>query len=629
MPLEQASKLFGARPSSFAPDLSPNGDRLVYLSAGPGASTIAFVKDLSSKTERPLLRSTGKPDQLYWCAFADERWVICRFGGHVKSGGMLYGVGRTIAVDTTNGATHRLGSQPSRDGDTFVQFDGKIIDWLPDAQGKVLMQRDYPRPTTGAHLIGVDEIQIDPFKSHVVEPAYSEDVDFMTDGHGSVRIRSDSGTDQSNLLTGKTTYFYRTKADKKWVRLPENDTDFTPLVIDQSLDSLYFLKPLKARAALYRIKLDGSNAETLVASNPDVDIDSVIQFGPGQPVAGYRYTDDRTRSVYTSAPMQALGKALVSALPDLPLINFVGASRDANKILLHAGSDVDPGAYFLLDRQKRRMEPVLNSSDAIDGTGLAPMKAVSIPTADGQHIPGYLTMRDDLGSGPHPFIMLPHGGPSDRDAWGFDWLTQFLAARGYVVLQPNYRGSSGYGKDFLGENAFKGWRKVMSDIHDSADWVIKQGLADPNRMAIVGWSYGGYAALQSATMDPRYKAVVAVAPVTDLRQLRRDAQGFREEKLNQDEIGKGSELVEGSPVRHAADIHAPVLLVHGTLDANVDYDHSKHMLSALRGAGKAADLLTFEGLDHQLDDSNVRVQMLSRIGELLDRTIGAKPPSDK
>ncbi|MEG3155836.1 alpha/beta hydrolase family protein [Sphingomonas sp. RB1R13] len=629
MSLEQASKLFGARPTSFAPDLSPNGDKLVYLFAGPGASTVAIVKDLSLNTEKALLRSTGKPDQLYWCAFADERWVICRFGGQVKSGGMIFGVGRTMAVDTTNGATHRLGSPSSTDGDAFVQFDGKIIDWLPDAQGKVLMQRAYPRATTGADLIGVDEIQIDPFRIQVVEPANSEDVNFMTDGHGSVRIRSDLGADENNLLTGKTSYYYRTKAGKKWLRLPENDPDFTPLVVDQSLDSLYFLKPLKARSALYRIKLDGSNAETLIASNPDVDIDTVIQFGPGQPVAGYRYTDDRTRSVYTSAPMQALGKALASALPNLPLINFVGASRDAIKVLLHAGSDVDPGSYFLLDRQKRRMEPVLNSSDVIDGTGLAPMKAVSIPTADGQHIPAYLTMRDDLGSGPHPFIMLPHGGPSDRDAWGFDWLTQFLAARGYVVLQPNYRGSSGYGKDFLGENAFKGWRKVMSDIHDSTDWGIKQGLADPNRMAIVGWSYGGYAALQSATLDPRYKAVVAVAPVTDLKQLRRDAQGFREEKLNQDEIGKGSELVEGSPIRHAADIRAPVLMVHGTLDANVAFDHSKRMLAALRGAGKTADLLTFEGLDHQLDDSNVRVQMLSRIGELLDRTIATNQLSNK
>ena len=125
------------------------------------------------------------------------------------------------------------------------------------------------------------------------------------------------------------------------------------------------------------------------------------------------------------------------------------------------------------------------------------------------------------------------------------------------MIQPNYRGSSGYGKDFLGENAFHEWRRVMSDIRDSADWLQKQGLADPKRIAIVGWSYGGYAALQSAAMDPRYKAVVAIAPVTGLKQLGHENQGFISAALIKDEIGKGDQLDEGSPINHAGDIHAP------------------------------------------------------------------------
>jgi dipeptidyl aminopeptidase/acylaminoacyl peptidase len=306
----------------------------------------------------------------------------------------------------------------------------------------------------------------------------------------------------------------------------------------------------------------------------------------------------------------------------MPLINFVGSSKDGNKLLLHAGSDVDPGVFFLLDRATKRMDPMLNSNELIDGSGLAPMKAVSVPTSDGKTIPAYVTMRTDLPPGPRPAVVMPHGGPAARDTWGYDWVGQFLAARGYVVIQPNFRGSGGYGKDYLGENAFHNWRLVMSDIRDSADWLAKQGLADGNRIAIVGWSYGGYAALQSAALDPRYKAVVAIAPVTDLKRLRRDAQGFREEKLETEEIGKGDQLVDGSPINRAADIHAPVLLVHGTLDGNVDYRHSKRMLAALQRAGASADLLTFESLDHQLDDSDARTQMLTRIGQLLEKTIG-------
>lgn len=621
MPIAQAAKLFGSRPTAFAVDLSPDGDKLVYLSAGPGASTVAHLEDLTRKTDVVLTHSTGKPAQLYWCDFADERWVICQFGGERSQAGQVYGVARTIALDTTTGTIRQLGVQTDG-GDEFLQFDGQIIDWLPDQQGAVLMQRNYVGQHGGPDRIGVDRIQIDPFKVSVVEPAIPRDLDYMTDGHGVVRVRSAATTDINEDFTGTAKYEYRTAVDGKWLALPESDPDFTPLAIDRSLNSLYFLKPLNERDALYRMALDGSGAETLVASNPDVDIDSVIRLSAGGPVVGYRYTDDRTHSVYTDPKTKSLGAALAQALPQMPLINFVASSRDGNKLLIHAGSDVDPGVFFLLNLKTHQMDPVLNSSDLIDGSGLAPMKAVSVPTSDGKSIPAYVTMRSDLGAAPHPAIVMPHGGPSDRDTWGFDWLGQFLAARGYVVIQPNFRGSSGYGKAFLGENAFHDWRKVMSDIHDSADWLVKQGLADPDRMAILGWSYGGYAALQSAEMDHRYKAVVAIAPVTDLKRLRRDVEGFRQERLEKEEIGKGDQLVDGSPINHAADIHAPVLLVHGTLDGNVDYNHSKHMLAALQHAGTSADLLTFDGLDHQLSDSDARTQMLTKVGELLDRTIG-------
>jgi len=621
MAIAQAAKLFGARPTAFAPDLSPDGDKVIYLAAGPGASTDVHLRDLTSGDDVILAKSSGRPDQLSWCAFTDERWAVCRYGGQIDQGGFVYPVARTIALNTADGTIKRLGVRLGMDG-AFLQFDGRVIDWLPDEPGSIIMQRNYPGENGMPQKVGVDAIRIDPFRVKVLEPAIAVDYDYMTDGHGTVRIRSTLATDVHNDFTGGTKYEYRIAPDGKWLPLPENSDDFTPLVVDRAANALYLLKPFNGRAALYRLQLDGSGAETLVASNPDVDIDSTIQLNSGQSVVGYRYTDERTRAVYTDPDIQALGKSLAEALPQSPLIDFVGTSRDGNKILLHAASDVDPGVFFVLDRKTHRMDPVVNSSDAIDGAGLAPMKAVTIPTSDGHSIPAYVTMRADLAPGTHPTIVLPHGGPSDRDSWGFDWLGQFLAARGYVVIQPNYRGSAGYGEDFLGQNAFHDWQIVMTDIRDSADWVVKQGLADPSRMAIVGWSYGGYAALESAALDTRYKAVVAIAPVTDFKQLRRDAEGFRDAELEQKQIGKGAQLGDGSPVNRAADIHAPVLLIHGTADANVSYDHSKRMLAALKRAGGNADLLTFQGLDHQIADSDARTQMLTRIGELLDRTIG-------
>lgn len=622
MDISQAARLFGERPAAFAPDLSPDGDKIVYLAAGPAAITVVHVMDLTTQSDRLLAKSTGKPEQLEWCGFADERWVVCRFGGWMKLFGLTMPVARTVAVDTMTAKVRSLGAAEHSAEEGFEQFDGEVLDWLPDDQGALVMQRRYAGQNGNPERIGVDRIRIDPFRVNTVEAAMARDFDYMTDGHGTVRFRSEAKTDFNGLFTGESSYEYRLPGSTKWLALPEGGKDFTPLVVERQSNSLYFLKPLNGRDALYRIKLDGSGSESLVASNPNVDIDSVIELGPGQPVIGYRYTDDRTHSVYIDSSAKKLGDALAKAVPDLPLINFVGASKNGQKLLIHAGSDVDPGVYFLLDRQTNRMDPVLNSSDSMDGSELAPMKAVSVPTADGKSIPAYVTMRADLAGGPRPAIVLPHGGPTARDTWHFDWIAQFLAARGYVVIQPNFRGSAGYGKAFLGENAFHDWRQVMSDIRDSADWLVKQGLADPNRMAILGWSYGGYAALQSAAMDPRYKAVVAIAPVTDLKELRRDARGFRNETIEKEEIGKGDQLSDGSPINHAGDIHAPVLMVHGTLDGNVDYDHSRRMLAALKRAGGNADLLTFESLDHQIDDWDARTQMLTRIGELLERAIG-------
>jgi dipeptidyl aminopeptidase/acylaminoacyl peptidase len=487
----------------------------------------------------------------------------------------------------------------------------------------VLLHRNYPNLNNdGEGGSGVDELQLGSFKvSHVVSAAAGEQ-DFLTDGHGAIRFRGISELNQFGKLTGKQKWSYLRAGSEEWQGLPDLGEDFQPLAVDRRTDSLFYLKPLDGRQALYSIKLDGTNVSTLIAKNDKVDIDGVLRFGAGRDVAGYTYTDDREHLVYTDPAARSLAGALSRAIPDLPLINIAAHDKAYRKLLIHASADVDPGVYYLLDQSTKKMDIVLESNKLIDRSLLAPMRQVDVPMSDGKSIPAYVTRSASTGAGPQPVVILPHGGPTARDSWGFDWLTQFLAARGYVVVQPNYRGSGGYGKDFLGDNAFKQWKLVMSDIHDTSDWLVRQGIADPNRMAIMGWSYGGYAALQSSSMDPRYKAVVAIAPVTSFRKLRGQMAGFTNEDLSLKEIGKGDQLQEGSPINRAGSIKAPVLLVHGTLDGNVDYEQSKAMQAALNKAGNPAQLMTFKGLDHQLADSEARSEMLTAIGQLLEKTIG-------
>ncbi len=369
--------------------------------------------------------------------------------------------------------------------------------------------------------------------------------------------------------------------------------------------------------------LDGSGTKTLVAKNDKVDIGGVVRIDRGLPVIGYSYTDDRNRTVYFDPEFKKLASALGRALPKTPMIDFAAASRDGKTLLIHASADTDPGAYYVLNRATKQMEQVLFSRELVQPETLAPVQSISYPAADGTMIPAYLTVSKDGPAKGLPAVVLPHGGPSSRDSWGFDWLAQFLAARGYAVIQPNYRGSAGYGNEFLGENAFRDWRTAMNDISDSAKYLVAQGIADPNKLAILGWSYGGYAALQSASLEPsRYKAVVAIAPVTDLEMFKRDFYKYTSSKLARETVGSGAQLKPGSPLQNAARIKAPVLLVHGDMDINVASRHSVEMAQALQKAGTPVEFVRHKELDHFLDDSNARVDMLNRVGQLLDRTIG-------
>ncbi len=636
MPLNQAARQFGVRESAWAADLSPSGRKLVFLSAGPGSSTIAKVLDLDTKKVTPIFGSSGKPESLEWCEFATESQLICMYTAVDNIGGVLAGFSKLVTLRADGTKQQSLGSKRAGYDLYIRQSDGSILDWLPDNEGSILMARTYvPKVEERATNIkderlglGVDRVELATLRSKVVEEPKRTASRYMSDGRGNVRIMAFSDFDGTDNLTGIIKYRYRTQGDQEWKPLGNynfsTETGIWPVAVEQSSNAAYVLEDLNGRDALYRVTLDGSGTKSLVASNDKVDIDGVVRIDRGLPIIGYSYTDDRARVVYFDPEFKKLGGSLSRALPTTPLIDFVAASRDAKTLLVHASADTHPGTFYVLNRATKQMEQLLLSREQLDGQQLAPVQSINYPASDGKMIPAYLTMSKDGPAKGRPAVVLPHGGPSARDSFGFDWLAQFLASRGYAVIQPNYRGSAGYGDEFLGENAFRDWKKAMSDISASAQYLVNQGIADAGKLAIVGWSYGGYAALQSATIEPdRYQAVVAIAPVTDLSLLRRESDDYINGKVARDFIGSDSvNLRQGSPLQNAARIKAPVLLVHGDLDINVRIAHSTKMADALRNTGTPVELVRYPELEHQLDDSNARAEMLLKIGQLLDRTIG-------
>jgi dipeptidyl aminopeptidase/acylaminoacyl peptidase len=473
--------------------------------------------------------------------------------------------------------------------------------------------------------VGVVRLNVETLATKIIEPPRDSQAIWMSDGQGQLRLHGTAELSSGGYTTGRVKYAYRTKDSRDWKTLSDyiEGDDFQPLAIDATIDSLYALRKRDGRMVLTKIALTDSPVETVVAENPRVDIDDVVRSGDGQRVIGYTYVDDVRHTVYFDPEYKALSTALTNALPDHPAVYFVNTSQDGTKVLLFAGSDRDPGHYYLFDKATKSLGELMAVRPNLSGRALAEEKAISYPAADGTVIPAYLTLPAGKAAKNLAAVVLPHGGPTSRDEWGFDWLAQFLAARGYAVIQPQYRGSGGFGDAWLAQNGFKGWRTSIGDISAAAHYLVKEGIADPNRLAIVGWSYGGYAALQSAATDPSlYKAVVAIAPVTDLSLLKTEAENYTRYKQTAAFIGDGPQLIEGSPLRRAAAIQAPVLLVHGDLDVNVGFEQSQRMEAALQGAGKQSEFLSFTGLDHQLEDNDARSTMLLKIGQLLDRTIG-------
>ena len=633
--LEDDAAAFGSREAVSEATLSPDGTSVLYVTPGPGPKTYAVISNLVTGKTIPMTSSDGSPENLRWCNYSAPDRAVCRVSWNSRDPeGDILGFGRLIAVDL-DGKNAKLLGQPSSWYDAGLrQFDGTILDWNGSRDGTVLMQREYvpEEGKIGSHIVrekqglGVDSVDTRSIRSLSVEPPKDTASNYMTDERGNVRVMTVPDVNHSGTFSGRVKYLYRTKSSRDWKSLADYadvDSQIQPLAVDADIDAVYVLKNKNGRLALYTIKLDGTLAERLVAENPNVDIDDVVRFGDGQRVIGYTFADQSRHAVYFDPEFEALSASLSKALPKLPLVNFVDSSADGRKLLIFAGSDTDPGRYYLIDRDKKTLNEAMLERPELEGRTLAEVKSVTIPGSGGAQIPAYLTLPPGKDPKNLPAVVLPHGGPAARDEWGFDWLPQFLAARGYAVIQPQYRGSAGYGDKWMNENGYRNWQASMADIAASTRWLASQGIADPNREAIVGWSYGGYAALMEAATDPSlYKAVVAIAPVTDLQLYKQDFAHFTSSEMIEQMVGSGPNLVAGSPLQHAAAIQAPVLLVHGDMDTNVRAWHSEKMASALRSAGNSVEFLEYKGLDHQLDDSTVRKEFLTHIGQLLDRTIG-------
>ncbi|HMI21173.1 MAG TPA: alpha/beta fold hydrolase [Sphingomonas sp.] len=631
MSREQAAKMFGARPAIFQMSLSPDGKRIAYVGAAAGQASVVMVGDLVKGELTPITYSDNKPQNLYSCGWSDVDRLVCTTYGQALINNYRLSFTRLFAVDADGKNIRALGAFVPSNPRRLNQYDGEVIDWL-DVKGRILISRDHIQgETTGTMVagsvdgIGVDLVDTRTNVARSVERARANASSFITDGKGNVRIMGLRRMDATGYqITGEQAFQYRARTGGPWAPLgvydEVADRGTWPLAVDPVSNSVYALKQKDGRDALYRIALDGSLREDLVLDNPRVDIDNVLVLN--QRVIGAHYTADRRVGVYFDPTYQHLVEQIGRVLPKLPLIDIVDGTPDESKLLIRASSDTDEGRFYIYEKSTHALQQLMSVRPQAEGHNLAAVRSITYKTFDGVDVPAYLTLPPGSSGKNLPAIVMPHGGPGSRDVWGFDWLAQFFAARGFAVIQPEFRGSTGFGENWFVNNGFKSWKTAIGDVNAAGRWLVAQGIADPAHLGIFGWSYGGYAALQSNVLDPDlFKAVVAVAPVTDLYMLRHQSEGFTNENVSKKFIGN-AELDAASPARNAAAFKAPVLMFHGTNDLNVGFAESEAMDNALRRAGKQSELVRYPGLDHQLPDSAVRADMLGKADAFLRKSMG-------
>jgi dipeptidyl aminopeptidase/acylaminoacyl peptidase len=287
-------------------------------------------------------------------------------------------------------------------------------------------------------------------------------------------------------------------------------------------------------------------------------------------------------------------------------------NRDRTRMLVRAGSADMPGLLYFYDVNDGVLRKIAYINDRIGTKHLAPVKVVSYKARDGLAIEAILTLPEGREPKNLPFILMPHGGPWAQDTLSYDYWAQFLANRGYAVLQPNFRGSTGYGTAFLRKSDGQLGLSMQDDVTDGVNWAVAQGLADPQRPCIVGASYGGYAAMWGISKDPNlYRCAISIAGVSDVKQeIRGFYTSLYQNKYTSDWKRLSANFDAVSPINATAAITAPLLLIHGKKDVTVDYASSTRMYDRMRSNHKTVELVTLPMADHYFSRQEDRATLL-------------------
>jgi dipeptidyl aminopeptidase/acylaminoacyl peptidase len=409
-----------------------------------------------------------------------------------------------------------------------------------------------------------------------------------------------------------------------------------PIQFHKDGERTYFITNKGSNVNLIRLVLfnPATAKEELVDSDPlnRVDNSNAWFSEVTDDLIATIYEDERLRIYWKDKAYETDYKLLRKRLPDKE-IDLDSWTKDERLWLVSAYSDTEPGETYLFDRNTKKLTLQYQVRDKLTRSHLAPMKAVRYKSSDGLEIPAYLTLPKGVEPKRLPTIILPHGGPWARDSWGYGSFVQFLANRGYAVLQPNFRGSTGYGKKFLDAGNQQWGDKMQDDVTCGATYLIAQGIADPKRIGIMGGSYGGYATLAGVAFTPDvYAAAVSIVGpsnlVTSFQTIPPYWESIRilfHERMGDPTTPEGkAQLERQSPLNSATRIKTPLLIVHGANDVRVNQRESDQIVIALRARGFPVEYLVAPDEGHGFARPVNNLAMFATIEKFLAKYLGGR-----
>jgi cephalosporin-C deacetylase-like acetyl esterase len=462
-----------------------------------------------------------------------------------------------------------------------------------------------------AGRLSLFRVDLDTGRSHAVEIGSKGTSDWLVGPHGEALAQEfyepDSGRWALKVKSGGT---WREAVSATALTDPPSLMGLGP----DGSTVMYSSRDADGRAVWRLAPLDGGPepAPIRVAGGPLNDRTSARLIGQ------FEVVGDEHRYTYFDKTDAANWQAVVGAFPGAT-VDLVSTSDDRTLVLAHVDSPQRGPAYALVDLNTRHATWLGPEYEGVQPDDVAPQKRVRFKARDGLDLMGYLTLPKGREPKGLPLIVFPHGGPASRDAPGFDWWAQGMASRGYAVLQVNFRGSDGLGEALLQAGYGEWGRKMQTDLSDAVKAVAGTGIVDPKRVCIVGASYGGYAALAGAALDPGvYRCAASVGGLSDLRRFvswSKEKNGVNAFRYWTRFMGaadsRDSALAEISPAMHVERVTIPVLLIHGKDDSVVPLEQSQIMAEALKKAGKPVELIVQKGEDHWLSRGDTRLQTLT------------------